>query len=311
MRLDKAIGLFLGGYFATCQRSPKTIRAYTVDLEQFAAFLGPRARLDGIRPETLEDWAAELKEARYASASIRRKFASLKVFFNFWVRREVLDRSPTWKIRLDLAPERRLPKTIELEEVRRILRRARAELRPIEDDPVDPSHPAFLALRDLAVVELLFATGIRIGELTTLGLNDYRPEESAFLIQGKGARQRLAFLPDPRSKQTLTTYLAHRRTAPTGTPNLFLTAHATPLKTQGAAHLIRRLARLAGIDRHITPHMFRHTVATLLLNNGADLRVVQEFLGHAAITTTQRYLHISRKTLSSAVAQFHPNAARI
>jgi len=307
MQLEKAIDLFLAGYFATCQRSPRTIRAYTIDLEQFATFLGARSNLAKIRPEALEDWAAELKEAGYASASIRRKFASLKVLFNFWVRRDVLDRSPVWKIRLDLAPERKLPKTLSLDEIQQLLRHARSEVDRLPSPRPTHIDQSFLALRNLTIIELLFATGIRIGELAALKTGDYRSSEQAFLIQGKGARQRIAFLPDARSQSTVKRYIDRRLSVSTDHDVLFVNSRRSPLSTQRAASVIYTLARGAEISHRVTPHMFRHTIATLLLRNGADIRVVQEFLGHSSITTTQKYTHVSKSQLQSAVETFHPN----
>jgi len=307
VQLKKAIDLFLEGYFSTCRRSEKTIQAYTIDLEQFETFLGARSRLERIEPEDLEGWAAELKEAGYASASIRRKFATLKVFFNYWVRKRRLERSPVWQIRLDLAPERVLPPVLTADEVRRLLRQAKRELGPFPRRLSTAADATFLALRNLAIVELLFTTGIRVGEMVALRRGDFRPEERAFTIRGKGSRQRLAILPDPRSLRALTTYADHRRHLAGDHDAFFLNVFERPLSTQGAANVVHRLAAAAGIPRRVTPHMLRHTVATLLLRNGADLRVVQEFLGHAAISTTQRYTHVTKEHLASKLVDHHPN----
>ncbi len=255
----------------------------------------------------LESWAAELKADDYASASIRRKFATLKVFFNYWVRRGVLDRSPVWKIRLDLAPEKMLTRVLSVEETRKLLRQAKKELGRFPRKLSTTADSTFLALRNLAIVELLFATGIRIGELAALRLKDFRPEERALTINGKGARQRLAVLPDSQSYRAVATYVEHRRRIAADSNALFLNSFQRPLSTQGAANIVSRLADEAGIRQRVTPHMLRHTVATLLLRNGADIRVVQEFLGHAAISTTQRYTHVSKDHLFSELQEHHPN----
>lgn len=305
MQLSTAIDRFLAGYFATCQRSPKTIRAYTIDLEQFATFLGPRTRLEGIRPEALEDWAAELKEAEYASASIRRKFATLRVFLNFWVRREVLQRSPAWKIRLDLAPERKLPQTLSLQEVNRLIAYAESQLGELPKPNETLSHTRFLALRNLAIIELLFATGIRAGELVALKISDYRPAEHSFLINGKGARQRMAFLLDGQSQRALTQYAKERAAIQAEHEYLFVNNFNNPISAQYVANIIIKLTKNS-IERHVTPHILRHTIATLLVRNGTDLRTVQVFLGHSSITTTQRYIHVSSKDMTETLARNHP-----
>ncbi len=158
MRLQKAVTLFLEGYFATCQRSDKTIKAYTLDLDQFCTFQGSRQDLQGVTPEHLEEWAEELKEAKYASTSIRRKFASLKVFFNYWVRKRQVDRSPAWNLRLDLAPQRVLTKALTQGEMEKILEQSRQELQRAKCQGSGSSEE-FLALRNLAIVELLYADG--------------------------------------------------------------------------------------------------------------------------------------------------------
>jgi len=307
MQLGKAIRLFLDGYFSTCKRSAKTIKAYTIDLEQLHAFLGGRTTIEGIAPEVLEGWAAELKEAGYASASIRRKFATLRVFFNYWVRRRHLDRSPLWQIRLDLAPERVLTQVLTMGEAKRLLLQAKRELGPYPRELSTRVDATFRALRNLVIVEVLFATGIRVGELVSLELADFRSEERAFTINGKGSRQRIALLPDRVSYRTVNTYVTHRCNIFADHEALFLNTFSGPLSAQGVGIIVGRLARDAGITRRVTPHMLRHTVASLLLRAGADIRVVQEFLGHAAISTTQRYTHITKDDLASKLNQYHPN----
>jgi site-specific recombinase XerD len=311
VRLQKAVDLFLEGYFATCQRSDKTIKAYTLDLDQFCTFQGRRRDLQGVTPEHLEEWAEELKEAKYASTSIRRKFASLKVFFNYWVRKRQLERSPAWNLRLDLAPQRVLTKALTQSEMEKILKQARQGHREAKGRG-EGSPEEYLALRNLTIVEVLYATAMRVGELVTLKLDDFREEESAFVINGKGGRQRLAFLPDRESKELCRIYFARRRSHATSInlSTIFTDTHGRPVATQTISRWLSLLAREGRIGRPVTPHMIRHTAATLLLRNGADLRVVQEYLGHSSITTTQRYTHVSKEHLQGAVAKFHPKTLR-
>lgn len=303
--LALAVQAFLTGYFSTHRRSERTVRAYTTDLAQFEAWAGADAPVTALGPDLLERWAAELEERDYASSSIRRKFATLRVFFGYLVRREVIDRSPLWNVRLDLAPEKVLPRTLSLTEARRLLDRAAqevAEARPGRG-PVDR---AFLAVRNRAILEVMFATGIRVGEAASLELGDVRREDDELLIRGKGARQRLAILFPPRVGRALDAYLRRRSPLDLAHSSLFVNAFRGPLSAQGIAGMLARLAEGAGIRRRVTPHMLRHTVATLLLRNGADLRIVQEFLGHASISTTERYTHVTKEHLVGSLVKHHP-----
>ncbi|HEX4952252.1 MAG TPA: tyrosine-type recombinase/integrase [Thermoanaerobaculia bacterium] len=306
MLLSRAVQLFLEGYFATCERSPKTIAAYTSDLEQLKLQLGPDAPLAAVTPEQIEAWARGMKAAGLAPASIRRKLAVAKILFNYWVRRDAIPRSPLWQLRLDIGRSRQLTRTLTVDEIRRLLAEAKRRA-PASGCPSTATiDPAFVALRNRAVLELLFATGIRVGEAMALRLEDVNLAEGILLIHGKGARERLAFLTDTDALEALTSYHHRRAALSTEQTALFLNTGGAPLSPHAVATALRDFAQGAGITRHLTPHMLRHTSATLFLQNGADLRVVQEFLGHASIATTQRYTHITRAHLVRALERCRP-----
>ncbi len=306
MQLGRAIDLFLEGYFSTCERSAKTIAAYTTDLDQACRYLGRRRTLIKLTPDTFEAWASALKVEGYAPASVRRKFAVVRVFLNYWVRRGRLDVSPLWKIRLDLKKTTAVPRVLTFEEIKAIQSTARQRVGPMPDPTTAADH-RFRALRNLTIVEVLFATGVRIGELAALRLDDYSPDNRSLLIRGKGGRERLALLPDRRSLKTVANYVDRRRSVGSASRYLFVNARGNRLSAQGAANVVTGLASTAKIERRVTPHMFRHTVATLLLRNGADIRVVQEFLGHSSITTTQRYTQVTKEHLRQTLNNHHPN----
>jgi site-specific recombinase XerD len=157
------------------------------------------------------------------------------------------------------------------------------------------------------MIETLFATGIRVGELASLTCKDWRDDEATFLIMGKGLRQRLALLPDERSQRALRAYLQHRVRMNLGHDALLVNAAGGRLSSQGVARVIAIAAKELDIKGRVTPHMIRHTVATLLLRCGADIRVVQELLGHSSIATTQRYTYVSKEHLFSTLKSLHPN----
>jgi site-specific recombinase XerD len=173
--------------------------------------------------------------------------------------------------------------------------------------PTEASSPRYRALRNLALVDLLFATGIRVGEASALDIPDFLVREAVFRVQGKGGRDRLAFAVDEKTLHIQRDHLRARMQIETSSSALFLNASGERLSTQGIANVIAQLRRDAGIERHVTPHMLRHTVATLLLRNGVDIRVVQEFLGHASIATTQRYTHITKEHLIAVLRKHHPS----
>jgi site-specific recombinase XerD len=165
----------------------------------------------------------------------------------------------------------------------------------------------YRASRNLALLDLLFATGMRVGEVSSLNLADFVVAEGFFRVKGKGGRDRLAFVVDEQTLRIQREHLSLRGSLRSDSPALFLNAAGKRLSTQGIANIISQFRKDAGIERHITPHMLRHTVATLLLSNGVDIRVVQEFLGHASIATTQRYTHITKDHLVRVLRQKHPS----
>jgi site-specific recombinase XerD len=263
--------------------------------------------LQNLGVEHIEKWAAFLKSEGYAPASLRRKLATIRVFFGFWVRRGLLQSSPFWRTRLDFGRERRVPRTLSASDAKCLVERAWSRLMSIRNDPSQGSRRDFIACRNLVIIEVLFATGMRVGELVALDLRSWHYDERWFLVDGKGLRQRLAMLPDNRSLEAMRIYLAARNSMDVGNSALLVNSRGDRLSTQGVARVVAKLAMDAGINSHITPHMLRHTVATLLLRLGADIRVVQEVLGHSSIATTQRYTHITKEHLKSMLTLHHPN----
>ena len=307
MHITEAVVAFVVGYFSTCRRSCKTEAAYRTDLAQFQDRFGALTSLESVQPEALEQWARELTTNGYAAVSVRRKFATIRVFFGYWVRRGILENSPLWKIRLDLAKEQQLPRNIPAGDAKRLLEQAWRKADLGTTNSTSPADPRFLSWRNLAAVEVLFATGMRVGELVALTLFDWNEEERYFLVKGKGARQRLALLTDHRSLSAVANYLRHRRQWSLNHESFLLNAAGGKLSAQGVARLLSKLAVEAEVTLHLTPHMVRHTVATLLLRNGADIRVVQEVLGHSSIAMTQRYTHVSKEHLRATLQLHHPN----
>ena len=242
---------------------------------------------------------------------------TLRVFCSYWVRKGTLPESPFWRVKLSFGRIEQLPRALTAGEISALLEQARkthstAERRDRADRAAEPSSEQFSlsryrALRNLALLDLLFATGMRVGEASALDIRDFHVEEAVFRVQGKGGRDRVACVVDEETIRIQQEHLGARRRFETECPALFLNVSGERLSTQGIANVIAQFRREAGIERHITPHMLRHTVATLLLRNGADIRVVQEFLGHTSIATTQRYTHITKEHLVGVLRKHHPS----
>lgn len=319
MRLSQASTEFLGGYFSTHDRGKKTEAAYRADLAQFNVFAGEEFCLSSFDGSVVEQWAAHLKQEEYSPATIRRKMVVLKVFCSYWVRKGALAESPFWRVKLSFGRIEQLPRALTEREMRALLSRAwRSYLTTsnrqcaAEDTPALPrtwksSSCEYRTLRDLALVDILFATGMRVGEASALDIRDFFVREGIFRVQGKGGRDRLAFIVDEQTVRIQRGHLEARAQIGTNSTALFLNAMGRRLSTQGITNIIARLRQEARIKRHVTPHMLRHTVATLLLRNGADIRVVQEFLGHASIATTQRYTHITKEHMVRVLQKRHPS----
>jgi len=317
MQINQASTEFVAGYFSTHNLSAKTKMAYCSDLAQFRSFAGEDLGLLSLGAAVVENWAAHLREKGYSPASIRRKMVTLRVFCSYWVRKGTLPESPFWRVRLSFGRIEQLPRALTAGEISALLAQARktystVELshssgRATESRSEQFSFGRYSALRNLALVDLLFATGMRVGEASALDIRDFLVEEAVFRVQGKGGRDRVACVVDEETVRIQQEHLAARKQFETQSPALFLNLFGQRLSTQGIANVIAQFRKKAGIERHITPHMLRHTVATLLLRNGADIRVVQEFLGHTSIATTRRYTHITKEHLIGVLRKHHPS----
>lgn len=316
MQLNEASAGFLLGYFSTNERSALTKVAYTGDLALFQSFAGNGLDLLSLSGDLIESWAAHLKQAGYAPASIKRKMVTLRVFCSYWMRKGPLPESPFWRVKLSFGRIEQLPRALTRLEAQALLAQARQPQSNVDSEAplaiplsgrTQNSFCAYRPLRNSALVDLLFATGMRVGEVSALDLADFSVEEGVFRVQGKGGRDRLAFIVDKQTIQIQREHIKARSRIDTENPALFLNPSGQRLTTHSIGNVVSGFRKEARIERHITPHMLRHTVATLLLRNGADIRVVQEFLGHASIATTQRYTHVSKEHLVGVLRKCHPS----
>jgi integrase/recombinase XerD len=289
------IRLFL--QFLTVEKglSPNTILAYAADLKQFSEFLKDRGReaVEAVVRQDLLDFLAARKRNGLSSRSLARQIATLRNFYRFLNREKLLAVDPTQNIE---SPRdwKRLPKTLALEEVERLLNLPKG---------ATPS-----AVRDDALIELMYATGMRVSELTALPLQAVNTAAGYVLATGKGRKQRIIPMGDT-ALQKIKTYLETARAKLTkgqGSDRIFLNRSGHGLTRQGCWKLLRKYVRRAGMKRSVSPHMLRHSFATHLLERGADLRSVQAMLGHADLSTTQIYTQVTRHRLKQIHAKLHP-----
>jgi integrase/recombinase XerD len=274
--------------------SRHTLTSYKRDLGQFAKMLGKKP-VEGVSRGDLSLFLARLS-SRFSITSVARKISALKSFFHFLAREGYVKQDPSKNIQLPKLPKR-LPKALTFGEIFQLL-------------SFGEESKTYLWLRDLAVLELLYASGLRSSELVALNIGDINLEVSFVKCTGKGDKERIV----PVGKKALAAikeYIEAFRPKLLKDKNekaLFLDKNGQRLSRQGVFNLVKKYVQKAGIARHASPHTLRHTFATHLLERGADLRSVQEMLGHANISTTQIYTSVSRERLKKVYSQAHPRA---
>ncbi len=294
--------------------SDYTVRSYTADLVQFGQFLAgeigktyaagraggptpfrttPDDRLLAVEPEAVREFLAYLHGQNYSKSTTARKLATLRSFYKLLVRRGKLKVHPLGTIRTP-KQDKRLPKCLELEQVQTLL-----------DAPGDAD---ILAIRDKAILEVLYSSGIRVSELVDLQLDDLDLQEGVLRIRGKGRKDRLTPI-GSQAILALQVYFEVRAMDPKMNGHkVFLNKHGRSLSTRSVRRKLDKYLAMAGLDPGISPHTLRHSFATHLLNNGADLRSVQELLGHQSLSTTQVYTHLTTARMKSVYDAAHPRA---
>lgn len=275
---------------------PKTVKAYGIDLRQFTS------RLDQgnapITKDSILEYISHLN-AHFKPRSVKRKIASAKTFCGYLYDEHLITENPFLTLRLKLPQTQTLPRVIPLRIIEAMLRMAH---QAVSTARTESQHR--LALREAAVMELLFASGMRVSELCGLMKRDVDLTDGLVRIKGKGRKERMIQIENAEVLETLKSYRDHD--APTSDGTFFLNRCQRPLSDQSVRLILNKYAERAGSELHITPHMFRHSFATLLLDADVDLRYIQQLLGHSSISTTQIYTHVSSTKLRSILATKHP-----
>lgn len=293
-----------------------TVRVYQFDLQHFNRFLSqemqPITDYKEVTKATLEHYLTSLQS--YSVKTIKRKFACVKSLFHYLEYEEKIDQNPFSRFHLNIREPYQLRTTMNFEEIEKFLSVAYDE-KPCslpEQPGAIPARPLkitseeFIWIRDIAILELLFVGGLRVSELCSLAFKDINLNHYAIMIHGKGNKERLIYLENEEVIVALNSYLFHRKNANIDLPYVFITKFGQILSTQAVRNLVTKYTKLAGIKKNITPHVFRHTFATLLLEEGVDIKYIQDFLGHSSISTTQIYLHTTNKQKRKIIATQHP-----
>jgi integrase/recombinase XerC len=295
--------------------SDYTVRSYGADLFQFGQFIGGQigtafanAERLGAATEpmdqkflrcetiTIREFLAYLTAQNYTKSTTARKLATLRSFYKFLIRRGQVTVNPLSTIRTP-KQERRLPKCLDLEQVQKLLDA--------------PGEADILCIRDKAMLEVLYSSGIRVSELVDLEVQDIDLTEGVLRVRGKGRKDRLTPI-GSQAINALKRYFGMRQSDPKMntqfTHKVFLNKHGETLSTRSVRRKLDKYLSIAGLDPGISPHTLRHSFATHLLNNGADLRSVQELLGHQSLSTTQVYTHLTTKRMKDVYDSAHPRA---
>jgi integrase/recombinase XerC len=294
-----------------------TVKSYGADLIQFGQFLNGElgepatapAATDAARngaldvllvncqPLTIREFLAFLYGQNYTKSTTARKLATLRSFYKYLLRRGLTNGNPLATIRTP-KQEKRLPKCLDLEQVQRLLE--------------SPGDGDILSARDKAMLEVLYSSGIRVSELVELTFDDIDLQEGILRVRGKGRKERLTPI-GSQAIRALQRYfdlrqVDHRCQQSTHAGNIFLNKHGEPLSTRSVRRKLDKYLESCGLDKGISPHTLRHSFATHLLNNGADLRSVQELLGHQSLSTTQVYTHLTTSRMKQVYDEAHPRA---
>lgn len=274
----------------------KTIKAYQIDLRQFSEYL-EREQVE-ISRESISGYIMDMN-SRFKPRSVKRKIASLKAFFSYLEEEDLLEANPFHKLRINLREPQLLPRAIPLRVIEKLLDAAYQ----VEATGTTPNIRKN-ALRDCAVMELMFATGLRVSELCQLNVQDIDLIDGSVKIYGKGAKERIVQIGTPEVLGLLRRY--HECFGGKADAAFFQNSRGTRLSDQSVRLILNKYTHRIGDPLHITPHMLRHSFATLLLEEDVDIRYIQQLLGHSSITTTQIYTHVALAKQKDILAHKHP-----
>lgn len=282
---------------STKNLSEKTITAYTSDLNDFNSFVINHE----LSNESILQYIQELTiTRRLKDTTINRKLIVLKMFFEYLHSKNYIESNYFSSHQFKFKKEKRLPKTLAIKETSKLLS-------CVTDQSINASSDfeKWKTSRNLALIDILISTGIRIAEAANISINDIINSERIILIHGKGRKQRLIYISCPQTWNNIIVWLKIRNARPTNTDMLFVNRYGDPISIHGIEYIYNSLKIQSGININSTPHYLRHTFATNLLANGADLRSVQEILGHSSVSTTEIYTEVTTKRKKQVLNKYN------
>ncbi len=282
---------------STKNLSEKTITAYTSDLNDFYSFVINHE----LSNESILQYIQELTiTRRLKDTTINRKLIVLKIFFEYLHSKNYIESNFFSSHHFKFKKEKKLPKTLAIKETSKLLS-------CVTDQSINASSDfeKWKTSRNLALIDILISTGIRIAEAANISINDIINSERIILIHGKGRKQRLIYISCPQTWNNIVVWLKIRKARPTNTDMLFVNRYGDPISIHGIEYIYNSLKIQSGININSTPHYLRHTFATNLLTNGADLRSVQEILGHSSVSTTEIYTEVTTKRKKQVLNKYN------
>ncbi|NAS14346.1 tyrosine-type recombinase/integrase [Poritiphilus flavus] len=299
--------MYLNHFLSHCRTekklSKKTIEAYTSDLKQFKKYINEEFDIQDfrlIRREHIKKHLVNIN--KYAPRTVKRKIATLKVFYSHLLYEDCISENPFDKIRINIRVQKSLPSVLSLIEVTAILKQLQSQ----KSEAPNNSMRYRQVIRNIAIVELLFATGIRVSELCFLKKSNIHSDFSTIKILGKGNKERIIPITNSETISALKDYYCLFREKIDRNSFFFINRLNHRISEQSVRHLIKKISQDSGINRGITPHVFRHTFATQLLEANINIRYIQELLGHSSINITQIYTHVSHQRTSEILKLKHP-----
>lgn len=279
--------------------SENTVTSYKNELLQLQSFLTPELNINSITKENLLLCIGQLTKQKKAAATVNQFIAATRTLFSYAYKYKYIEKNPALELKTVKMPKK-IPNFM-----------TQVEVSNLCNEPT--KNEILWKTRDYAIFTMLYSSGCRISELQNLTLNDFIDDFHSAIVTGKGSKQRKVYF-EEESRKALREYIEDREKIIknnrilTPTTQLFINQKGQPLTTGGIRYILNRYTSVEGTNRHINPHAFRHTFATTLLNNGADVRLVQEMLGHSSISTTQRYTHVTTEKLIEMYNKAHPHS---